>query len=123
MFVLCLHLATIFVTTQYDVSSNTVLRILRHVHFTEEFFEPIIFLPIFDLFVLDWSLQEQVYFEVDICKSLTMIRETCNFPLINQLFGILLDPLKKQVEDYIVIYSWGLYIYLALSLNSALRRK
>ena len=44
---LCLHLATIFVTIQQNAFSNTVLRILKHVCFTEASFEPIKFLTIF----------------------------------------------------------------------------
>ena len=62
MFLLCLHLATIFVTIQNNVFNNTVLSILRHVRFTEASFKPITFLPIFHPFVLNWPLQEQVYF-------------------------------------------------------------
>ena len=62
LFHMFVHLATIFVTIQHNVISNTVLRILRHVHFTEASFEPIIFLLIFYPFVLNWPLQKQVDF-------------------------------------------------------------
>ena len=53
LFLLCLHLATIFVTIGQNAFRNTVLRILRHVCFTEASFEPITFLPIFHPFVLN----------------------------------------------------------------------
>ena len=52
LFLLCLYLATIFVTIQNNVFSNTVLSTLRHVCFTEAFFESITFLTIFSLILL-----------------------------------------------------------------------
>ena len=63
LFLLCLHLATIFITIQQNVFSNTVLSLLiNHICFTEASIEPITFLPIFHPFVLNWPLQKQVPF-------------------------------------------------------------
>ena len=64
LFLLCLHLATIFVTVQQNVFSNTVLSLLiRHVYFTEGSFE------LSSQFVLNWPLQKKFILEVDICKG------------------------------------------------------
>ena len=104
LFLWCPHLATVFVTIQHNVFSNAVLGILRHVHFTEASFEPTTFPSIFYPFVITGHSKNKFILEFDICWGLTMIKVTCNFPLINQLFRGLLDPSHKQVGDYKLSY-------------------
>ena len=59
-----------------------------------------------------------------------MIKVTCNFPLINQLFRGLLDPSHKQVGDYKLSYLFFFVqvsniwcLFLQLSVNTTLRIK
>ena len=75
----CYLIKNEIIITKEKVFSNTVLSILRHVRFTGASFEPITFLPIF-------HLQEKVHFGSWYLQKFNMMKETCNFSLINQLF-------------------------------------
>ena len=95
-------------------------------YFTEASFKLINFLPNFHLFVLNELLQKKFILEVNICKGLTMTKETCNFPLVLEAHWThYRNGLgTRNFYIYIYIYCLGFWcLFLQFSANTALRRK